>query len=253
MLSTMAKIVLVHGAFNELWGPNELRARWLPALRDGLWHHGVDVAEHDVAVAFYGDLFRHDPEVAEPAGLDQARADVSKALGGLQGDDLLGAVHMAANHAAFDRTADMVAMMLTVPDLDADVRRRVVDAIAPDTRVVIAHSLGSVITHRTLAEHPELDVPLLVTVGSPLGSSKVFGTLTPPPVDGVGAWPGGVRRWVNIAAVGDKATTEVPRLAERFGARVEDRLVNNGHRAHDPEPYLNSTVTGLVVADALGA
>lgn len=24
----MAKIVLVHGAFNELWGPNELRARW---------------------------------------------------------------------------------------------------------------------------------------------------------------------------------------------------------------------------------
>lgn len=29
--------------------------------------------------------------------------------------------------------------------------------------------------------------------------------------------------------------------------------MNNGHRAHDPEPYLNSTVTGLVVADALGA
>ena len=37
----MASIVLVHGAFNELWGPNELKARWLPAVRDGLWHHGV--------------------------------------------------------------------------------------------------------------------------------------------------------------------------------------------------------------------
>ena len=36
----MAKVVLVHGAFNELWGPNELEARWLPALRDGLAHHG---------------------------------------------------------------------------------------------------------------------------------------------------------------------------------------------------------------------
>ena len=39
----MARIVLVHGAFNELWGPNELKARWLPAVRDGLWHHGVEL------------------------------------------------------------------------------------------------------------------------------------------------------------------------------------------------------------------
>jgi len=247
----MTKIVLVHGAFNELWGPNELRARWLPALRDGLWHHGSDVADDEVAVGFYGDLFRHDPEVAEPAGLDQARADISKALGGLQGDDLLGAVHMAANDAAMDRTVDMVAMMVTVPGLEAAVRERVVSQITEGTCVVIAHSLGSVIAHRALAEHSDIEVPLLVTVGSPLGSSQVFGTLTPAPVDGVGAWPGGVRRWVNIAAVGDKATTETPRLADRFGPRVEDRLVNNGHRAHDPEPYLNNPVTGLVVTEAL--
>ena len=248
----MTKIVLVHGAFNELWGPNELRARWVPALRDGLWHHDGDVAEDEVAVGFYGDLFRHDPEVAEPAGIDQARADVSKVLGGLQGDDLLGAVHMAANNAAFERTVDMVAMMMTVPDLDTRVRRRIASVITSQTRVVIAHSLGSIVAYRTLAEHPELELPLLITIGSPLGSSKVFDMLTPPPVDGVGVWPGGVRRWVNIAAVGDKATTEVPCLADRFGPRVEDRLVNNGHRAHDPEPYLNNTITGEAVAAALG-
>ena len=57
----MARIVIVHGAFNELWGPNELKARWLPAVRDGLWHHGVEVEADDVAVCFYGDLFRHHP------------------------------------------------------------------------------------------------------------------------------------------------------------------------------------------------
>ena len=56
-----ARIVIVHGAFNELWGPNELKARWLPAVRDGLWHHGVEVEADDVAVCFYGDLFRHHP------------------------------------------------------------------------------------------------------------------------------------------------------------------------------------------------
>ena len=78
----------------------------------------------------------------------------------------------------------------------------------------------------------------------------VFNGLKPTPVDGVGAWPGNVRRWVNVAAVGDKAA-ENARLSTRFGSRVEDRLVDNGHRAHDPEPYLNNQVTGLAVAEAL--
>ena len=57
----MAKIVMVHGAFNELWGPHELKARWLPALRDGLWHHGEEISDDDVALCFYGDLFRRQP------------------------------------------------------------------------------------------------------------------------------------------------------------------------------------------------
>ena len=248
----MTKIVLVHGAFNELWGPNELRGRWLPALRDGLWHHGADVDEADVAVAFYGDVFRHDPEVSDPPAMTQARADASKALDGLAGGDLLGAIQMAANTAAFERTVDMVATMMAKPDLGDQVRGRIAAAITPETRVVIAHSLGSIVTYRTLGEHPELEVPLFVTIGSPLGSPMVFDMLTPAPVDGVGAWPGGVQRWVNVAAVGDKATA-VARLADRFGPRVEDRLVDNGHRAHDPEPYLNNPVTGQVVAEALRA
>ena len=67
-LRLMARIVIVHGAFNELWGPNELKARWLPAVRDGLWHHGVEVDADDVAVCFYGDLFRHHPGSEEDRG-----------------------------------------------------------------------------------------------------------------------------------------------------------------------------------------
>ncbi len=54
---------------------------------------------------------------------------------------------------------------------------------------------------------------------------------------------------MNVRAVGDQAAA-VP-LAERFGDRVEDVLVDNGHRAHAPEPYLNSSVTGAAIADAL--
>ena len=73
----MARIVIVHGAFNELWGPNELKARWLPAVRDGLWHHGVEVDSDDVAVCFYGDLFRHRPGSDEDRQLAQSRAGVA--------------------------------------------------------------------------------------------------------------------------------------------------------------------------------
>jgi hypothetical protein len=29
----MARVVLVPGAFNERWGPNELTSRWLPEVR----------------------------------------------------------------------------------------------------------------------------------------------------------------------------------------------------------------------------
>jgi pimeloyl-ACP methyl ester carboxylesterase len=144
----------------------------------------------------------------------------------------------------------MVATMVAEPDLTERIRARFESVLTDDTRVVVAHSLGTVVAYRALANGLDRNVNTFVTLGSPLGTDMVFNGLKPAPVDGKGAWPGNVRRWVNVAAVGDKAA-ENARLAERFGPTVEDRLVDNGHRAHDPEPYLNNPVTGLAVADAL--
>ena len=81
----MARIVLVHGAFNELWGPHELKARWLPAVRDGLWHHGIEIDDADVAVCFYGDLFRRKPGTDQEQRLEQSRAGIASALSDLSG------------------------------------------------------------------------------------------------------------------------------------------------------------------------
>jgi hypothetical protein len=75
--------------------------------------------------------------------------------------------------------------------------------------------------------------------------------LEPPPVDGVGQWPGSIQRWVNVRAIGDKAAAVA--VAERFGDRVEDVMVDNGHRAHAPEPYLNAAPTGEAIASALAS
>ena len=247
----MAAVVMVHGAFNELWGPNEIKARWLPALRDGLLHAGASVADDDVAVGFYGDLFRRPVEADARAAFEETRAGVAEMLDGvLAGGDALAALGTAANEAVVERTIDLVTTMSADADLRAKIAARVDAVMSPDTRVVVAHSLGSVVMYAYLLNHPDL-TPDLVTIGSPLGS-PMLGALNPALAeDGAHPWPGGVRRWTNVAAVGDRAAVE-PRLARMFGDRVEDHVVDNGHRVHDPEPYLNSACTGAAVARALG-
>ncbi len=244
----MAKIVLVHGAFNELWGPNELKSRWLPAVRDGLWHHGLEIDDDDVQVCFYGDLFRRAPGTAEDAQLEQSRAGIAESLHEM-GADTIAMLGQAANDAVFDRTVDMVTIMATDPDLRAKMRARIEPLVDDETRVLVAHSLGTVLSYMALANHPQWNVHTFVTLGSPLASPMLGDMLDPPLVDGKGQWPGSVQRWVNVRAIGDKAAA-VP-VAERFGERVEDVVVDNGHRAHAPEPYLNSLPTGEAIAAAL--
>jgi pimeloyl-ACP methyl ester carboxylesterase len=248
----MAKILLVHGAFHELWGPNEIKTRWLPALRDGLWHHGVEIDERDVAAAFYGDLFRPDPEedAAEVvAAARQAGADAlaSQIPGGA---DALPAIEQAMGKATVERIEYLAGLLATDPGIEDAVIGRVVDRLTDDTEIVVAHSLGTVVSTAALRRNPDRRVRLLVTLGSPLGAPFIQDRFEPDKVDGLAPWPGGVDRWVNVAAVGDLACVQ-PRLATLWGPRVEDHLVDNGHRAHDVEPYLNARVTGAAVAAAL--
>lgn len=243
-------VVLIHGGFNELQGPNAIRSRWVPALQDGLWHHGATVDPDDVGVVFYGDLFRNDPEVPDSELYMSTRQEVALSLEALGDSDVLGVVNQAANNAAFDRTVDMVTTMAATPDLADRIGERYDRVVGPRTKVIVAHSMGTVVAWTALCHRPGSTVHTLVTLGSPLGSPMVFDQLDPQPVDGRGAWPGPVQQWVNVAAVGDKACG-VPRLATKFGDRVRDRQVDNGHRAHDPEPYLNAAATGAAVAAGL--
>jgi pimeloyl-ACP methyl ester carboxylesterase len=165
------------------------------------------------------------------------------------GGDTIAMLGQAANDAAFDRTVDMVTIMATDPDLRAKMRARIEPLVDDETRVLVAHSLGTVLSYMALANHPQWNVHTFVTLGSPLASPMLGDMLDPPLVDGKGQWPGSVQRWVNVRAIGDKAAA-VP-VAKRFGDRVEDVMVDNGHRAHAPEPYLNSLPTGEAIAAAL--
>lgn len=144
-----------------------------------------------------------------------------------------------------------VRRYLTEPGLRAAVQQRVADQVRDDTRVLVAHSLGSVVAYETLCAHPEWQSMDLVTVGSPLGMrGVVFDRLSPAPVAGLGAWPGPVRHWTNIADRGDiVALTD--RLRDRFGDRVADERIDNGPRMHDFARYLSAPRTGAAVARGL--
>jgi hypothetical protein len=209
----------------------------------------VEVRDDDVDVCFYGDLFRRAPGTDAEARRAQSRAGIADMLHNLVGGDAVAALGQAAGDAVFERTVDMFTVMATEPDLRDRMRERIEPLVDAETRVIVAHSLGTVLSYMALSKHPQWPVRTFVTLGSPLASPMLFDRLDPAPVDGQGRWPGAVERWLNVRAVGDKAA-EVA-LADRFGPRVEDVLVDNGHRAHDPEPYLNSSATGAAIAAAL--
>lgn len=99
----------------------------------------------------------------------------------------------------------------------AQARRRIVEALTwHRPRVLVAHSLGSVVAYETLCARPDVGVEVFVTLGSPLAMRKVvFDRLTPRPFE-KGIRPPGVRQWVNIADRGDFVAVPVGRLGDRF-------------------------------------
>jgi hypothetical protein len=223
-------------------------------LRDGLWHHDVSLDASALAVAFYGDLFRHTAEEGRP---DRAELEaVASASGfldsiedefGPQGLEVLAGL---LGRQALRTLVDQAARYFADENLRRTVRQRLAGVIGADTKVVVAHSMGTIVAYEALAEHPEWPVITLVTTGSPLGNDFVFNNLSPGPQRGLGAWPGSIATWANIAAVDDPVIDE-PHLARRFGERVADITVDNGRDAHRAEPYLNAAATGAVIAQAL--
>jgi len=129
------------------------------------------------------------------------------------------------------------------------IQRRVEEKVTEETRIIIGHSLGSIVAYECLCAHPEWNVQTLVTIGSPLGiSPSIFESLTPNPQAGKGFYPK-IKQWFNIADQGDIVALE-KQLAPRFGA-VNDRLVHNGWESHSATRYLNAKQTGQAIASGL--
>jgi pimeloyl-ACP methyl ester carboxylesterase len=249
----MSKIVMVHGAGNDLWGPASIKSRWYPALADGLAWHGVEIDAADVCVAFYGDVFRGDPQrgYEPPIDLQAAVASIGDLAREIDPQIDLAELTKLLTENHYDRLLAQAGAYLQEPTIRTRARQRLEAVIGTDTEVVVAHSLGTIVTYETLCAHPEWTIDTLVTIGCPLGGPLIHERLDPAPVDGVGAWPGSVRHWVNISDAADPAAQH--HLVGQFDGPLVEYAVDNGHRVHDPEPYLNNPWTGGAIAGGLRA
>jgi hypothetical protein len=125
------------------------------------------------------------------------------------------------------------------------------DLVGPETKVLLGHSLGSVVAYEA-AHLMTQPLPLLLTLGSPLGlQTIVYQRLRPQPP----GFPPKVRRWVNVADQDNFIAAE-PDLKELFGAGVPadaafegGYTVDNGASPHSSDFYLEKAQVGRPVGE----
>ncbi|BAJ33264.1 MULTISPECIES: hypothetical protein [Kitasatospora] len=287
------RVVAVHGIHNRFKGETpdtrkeEERTRksatWARELAAGL---GVSPERLDVDFAYYADRLRPGPVAQGGQGGDFLDDPLAQEFLDVWARELGLAEEVAQGHAAvplrafsswlarrFDLAEGPLAVFIRV--VCGEVAAYLRSADAPERiaareevaariarhrpRVVVAHSLGSVVAYEALHAHPELRPELFLTLGSPLALPRVvFDRLVPAPrpadgpqLRGVGL-PGGTR-WVNIADPGDPVAVP-PKLSRFFDGIALDHTatVSAHYRFHHADNYLRSAATAATIAPYLG-
>jgi hypothetical protein len=275
----MGELVGVHGIAQQQRGRQQLLAAWTPALADGL-ERAADrpVEPPPLDLAFYGDVFlpdRDGPAImsanAESVfdGMDeQELAEVGEAMTDVvTAEDIEAAerqVTMSFGRAprpvqvllrAVDRRFGAAAGVLYVGVLrqvyrylhDPDLKLRVDDRVenaCERCRVLIGHSLGSVVAYEYLRQNPGRGIELFLTLGSPLGLRMVRSRLQVAPVN--------VPGWVTVRDLRDPVACagELRRCWPQI-REGDELVVDNGDEAHAIERYLSKKATGQVLLRAL--
>lgn len=279
-------LVGVHGIAQQQLGRKQLMRNWGPALEDGI---EIAVRAEPVGVsfdlAFYGDLFlragqRGQKGVGEESDLDDlSDAEIHDALAdareALSEEEIAGAAALPPSKA-YTRTPQPLQAVLRALDAKfgaaagilylgtlRQVRRYLsdgglktaVDAIVAakvgtECRILIGHSLGSVVALEFVRQHPKHRLDLLLTLGSPLGLRMVQSRLPHPyfGADVRGGIPESVAAWVNVRDVRDPVACAGD--LNRWWPGVEDRRVDNEGDAHNVARYLSKDETGRAIVRA---
>jgi hypothetical protein len=272
----VALVVGIHGIGQRRTGADRLREVWLDAVSAGL-----DAAERPslqadrFGLAYYADTIRKpwpflgqdDTLGSEPIEGDEARwveAALAELTANASSDNDRSAEELGLPAAPawlirqsavvdrlFGRHAGRMAtrMLREVyaylyrDNLGAAIRDKVRASINPDTKVLMGHSLGSVVAYDML-RRGTITGKALITIGSPLGWHSVRAALG-------GSLDGKVvSAWSNIYDPCDVVTAG--RGLAGFSVDIHDEPVDNGWQdAHAAVRYLSKAGTGRVLASSI--
>ncbi|MEC3953786.1 hypothetical protein VMT65_12170 [Nocardia sp. CDC153] len=144
-----------------------------------------------------------------------------------------------------------VTRYLTDETIREQAQQQILALIGPETRIVIAHSLGSVVAYEAL--HRSTQALTLVTLGSPLALQNIiYPKLRPQPT----TVPATLTHWYNIAARDDLVATFqdfdryfLPAAGQTLTPNT--RIIDNGSQPHDATHYLSKRSLGTITAQSL--
>jgi len=187
-------------------------------------------------------------------GEEQGVGSVARsAVGSLARIPWFATVGMALAERTIRRDLAQVSRYFTDEAVRTAAQKQVMHLVDERTKVVIGHSLGSVVAYE-VAHSLGQALPLLITLGSPLGlQSIVYQRLRPQPP----GYPPAVQHWVNVADRDDLVAAE-PDLIPFFGSALPAGATfdgaftaDNSSDPHNAEFYLGKRRVAEAVRSAL--
>ncbi|MCE6998011.1 hypothetical protein LZG04_24895 [Saccharothrix sp. S26] len=281
------RLVFVHGRGQAKKDPDALREHWKAALVAGLGDSRLPEGL-DIRFPFYGKLLQDHVdrslsgaqavargaagteqdalagemllEIAERAGV--TNDDIAKELDDravARGPENWPWVRAAARavgkrlpwlaSGVLEAFVRDVHTYLSVRVVAEEVNERVRRELDGGSAVVVSHSLGSIVAYQVLHElGRRVEVPLFVTVGSPLGIPVVKSYL-----EGKPSKPPNVRRWVNGSDERDPVALYARLDRDSFAAGIDNfaDIHNPRDDAHGITGYLSDEVIAAEVLDAV--
>ncbi|MFI2721335.1 hypothetical protein ACH5AI_34245 [Streptomyces collinus] len=280
------RLVFVHGRGQGESSSEDLREKWVTALEAGAKAAGISLpVPIDLEVPFYaktldeataggphGAIIRGSDEAPDPIEAEllielAKRAGITNAEISDELDEpvvarapenwqwVLAAGRLLSRRFPFlgkdfirRFTADVHAYLHWRHARDP-VNKLFIDGCGDGPAIVVSHSLGTIVAYWALTEHKSPPrVPLLVTLGSPLGIDAVKKKLPRP----LGK-PPSVDIWLNAADIRDPIAL-FPRLdRDTFPAEIENRTeIHNPHdNPHGISGYLADQVVAKRIISAL--
>ncbi len=203
--------------------------------------------ETELLARWYQEAVLKDPNLPKPDDLTRPPA----IPGSVQ--KMLDALSQSRTFAGLAERAlilnlKQVRRYMADPATRSAIQARIMQNMPAETRLVISHSLGTVVAYEAICAHPEWNIEGLITMGSPLGiRNLIFDRLNPNPDNALGKWPENLKWWVNVADGGDVVAIEKD-LKKCFGAGIENWIVDNGiAEVHGAEKYLAQSAVGAAL------